>query len=259
VARIKALVKERTGRGFPASPWDQLMGAVGAVFGSWMNDRAIVYRRKYNIPTEWGTAVNVQAMVYGNTGEHSGSGVAFTRNPANGAKEFYGEFLINAQGEDVVAGVRTPEPVAELKKQMAEGLPGARAHRQTLERHFKDVQDFEFTIEDDVVYMLQTRNGKRTAMAALKFSIDMHEEKLIDWKTAIMRNPADQLEQLLAPVFDTAEVAKARVIATGLPAGPGRGVRPDLSERRPRRRRRRQAAAGPARSHRDLALRTSAA
>jgi pyruvate,orthophosphate dikinase len=165
--------------------------------------------------------VNVQAMVYGNTGERSGSGVAFTRNPANGEKEFYGEFLINAQGEDVVAGVRTPEPVAELKKQMAKAYQELERIRQTLERHFKDVQDFEFTIEDGVVYMLQTRNGKRTAMAALKFSIDMHKEKLIDWKTAVMRNPADQLEQLLAPVFDAAEVKKAKAIATGLPAGPG--------------------------------------
>jgi pyruvate,orthophosphate dikinase len=186
-----------------------------------MNDRAIVYRRKYNIPREWGTAVNVQAMVYGNTGEQSGSGVAFTRNPANGEKEFYGEFLINAQGEDVVAGVRTPEPVARLREHLPKAYRELERIRQTLERHFKDVQDFEFTIEDGVVYMLQTRNGKRTAMAALKFSIDMQKEKLIDWKTAVMRNPADQFEQLLAPVFNLAEVAKAPVIATGLPAGPG--------------------------------------
>src|SRR3954468_491012 len=221
VRRFKALVKTRAGKDFPASPWDQLMGAVGAVFGSWMNDRAIVYRRKYNIPTEWGTAVNVQAMVYGNTGDQSGSGVAFTRNPANGTKEFYGEFLINAQGEDVVAGVRTPEPVAQLKKEMPKAHAELERIRQTLERHFKDVQDFEFTIEDGVVYMLQTRNGKRTAMAALKFSMDMYREKLIDWKTAVLRNPADQLEQLLAPVFDAAEVGKAQAIATGLPAGPG--------------------------------------
>jgi pyruvate,orthophosphate dikinase len=221
VVRFKALVKERVGKNFPASPWEQLMGAVGAVFGSWMNDRAIVYRRKYNIPSEWGTAVNVQAMVYGNTGDNSGSGVAFTRNPANGVKEFYGEFLINAQGEDVVAGVRTPEPVAELNKHLPKAYHELERIRQTLERHFKDVQDFEFTIEDGIVYMLQTRNGKRTAMAALKFSMDMQKEKLIDWKTAVMRNPADQLEQLLAPVFDSSEVAKARAIATGLPAGPG--------------------------------------
>src|SRR5207344_1333084 len=142
-------------------------------------------------------------------------------NPANGTKEFYGEFLINAQGEDVVAGVRTPEPVAELEKQMPKAHAELERIRQTLEKHFKDVQDFEFTIEDGVVYMLQTRNGKRTAMAALKFSMDMVKEKLIDWKTAVMRNPADQLEQLLAPVFDLSEVAKAKTIATGLPAGPG--------------------------------------
>jgi pyruvate,orthophosphate dikinase len=160
-------------------------------------------------------------MVYGNTGDRSGSGVAFTRNPANGTKEFYGEFLINAQGEDVVAGVRTPEPVAELRRHLPKAYQELERIRQTLEKHFKDVQDFEFTIEDEVVYMLQTRNGKRTAMAALKFSMDMCKEKLIDWKTAIMRNPADQLDQLLAPVFDANEAAKAEAIATGLPAGPG--------------------------------------
>ena len=221
VKRFKALVKERTGHVFPNDPWDQLRGAAGAVFGSWMNDRAIVYRRKYNIPTEWGTAVNVQAMVYGNTGETSGSGVAFTRNPANGTNEFYGEFLINAQGEDVVAGVRTPEPVLKLKDQMPKSYAELLKVRAILEKHFKDVQDIEFTIQEGKLFMLQTRNGKRTAMAALKFSIDMVKEKLIDWKTAIMRNPADQLEQLLAPVFDLAEVKKAKVIATGLPAGPG--------------------------------------
>ena len=191
VKRFKALVKKRTGKTFPSNPWDQLRGAAGAVFGSWMNDRAIVYRRKYNIPAAWGTAVNVQAMVYGNTGETSGSGVAFTRNPANGVNEFYGEFLMNAQGEDVVAGVRTPEPVSKHKAAMPK------------------------------LFMLQTRNGTRTAAAALKFSIDMVQEKLIDWETAVLRNPADQLDQLLAPIFDIAEAAKAKVIARGLPAGPG--------------------------------------
>jgi pyruvate,orthophosphate dikinase len=221
VVRFKALVLARSGKVFPNNPWDQLRGAAGAVFGSWMNDRAIVYRRKYNIPSEWGTAVNVQAMVYGNTGETSGSGVAFTRNPANGTNEFYGEFLINAQGEDVVAGVRTPEPVLKLKDQMPKSYAELLRVRSILEKHFKDVQDIEFTIQDGKLYMLQTRNGKRTAMAALKFSIDMVKEKLIDWRTAILRNPADQLEQLLAPVFDLAEVKKATVIATGLPAGPG--------------------------------------
>ena len=221
VVRFKALVLARSGKVFPNDPWDQLRGAAGAVFGSWMNDRAIVYRRKYNIPTEWGTAVNVQAMVYGNTGDTSGSGVAFTRNPANGTNEFYGEFLINAQGEDVVAGVRTPEPVLKLKDQMPKSYAELLKVRSILEKHFKDVQDIEFTIQEGKLYMLQTRNGKRTAMAALKFSIDMVKEKLIDWKTAILRNPADQLEQLLAPVFDLSEVKKAKVIATGLPAGPG--------------------------------------
>ncbi|PTX96441.1 pyruvate, phosphate dikinase [Opitutus sp. ER46] len=221
VVRFKKLVLERAGKDFPASPWDQLEGAAGAVFGSWMNDRAIVYRRKYGIPTEWGTAVNVQAMVYGNTGENSGSGVAFTRNPANGVKEFYGEFLINAQGEDVVAGVRTPEPVAQLQNHLPDAYRELERIRGTLEKHFKDVQDFEFTIQENKVYMLQTRNGKRTAMAALKFSVDMVKEKLIDWQTAVLRNPADQLDQLLAPVFDAGEVKKAAVIATGLPAGPG--------------------------------------
>ena len=221
VSKFKALVLERTGKAFPNNPWDQLLGAASAVFGSWMNDRAIVYRRKYNIPSEWGTAVNVQAMVYGNTGETSGSGVAFTRNPANGTNEFYGEFLINAQGEDVVAGVRTPEPVLKLKDQMPASYAELLKVRAILEKHFKDVQDVEFTIQEGKLYMLQTRNGKRTAMAALKFSTDMVKEKLISWETAILRNPADQLEQLLAPVFDLAEVKKAKVIATGLPAGPG--------------------------------------
>ncbi len=221
VKRFKALVKDRTGKVFPNNPWDQLRGAAGAVFGSWMNDRATVYRRKYNIPTEWGTAVNIQAMVYGNTGETSGSGVAFTRNPANGTNEFYGEFLLNAQGEDVVAGVRTPEPVLKLKDVMPKSYAELLSVRKILEKHFKDVQDIEFTIQEGRLFMLQTRNGKRTAMAALKFSMDMVNEKLIDWETAILRNPADQLDQLLAPVFDLAEVKKTESIATGLPAGPG--------------------------------------
>ena len=221
VKQFKALVKERTGKVFPNDPWDQLRGAAGAVFGSWMNDRAIVYRRKYNIPSEWGTAVNVQAMVYGNTGNDSGSGVAFTRNPANGVNEFYGEFLINAQGEDVVAGVRTPEPVAQLKNEMPKAYAELLKVRATLEKHFKDVQDVEFTIQSGKLFMLQTRNGKRTAAAALKFASDMVKEKLIDWETAILRNPADQLEQLLAPDFDLAELKKAKILASGLPAGPG--------------------------------------
>lgn len=221
VVRFKALVKERTGKSFPNDAREQLKGAVGAVFGSWMNDRAIVYRRKYNIPSEWGTAVNVQAMVYGNTGETSGSGVAFTRDPATGEKVFYGEFLINAQGEDVVAGVRTPEPVAQLKKHLPKPFADLEKVRHTLEKHFKDVQDFEFTIQENKLFMLQTRNGKRTGVAAVRFAVEMVNEKLIDWKTAITRVPADQLDQVLAPIFDRAAVKNARVIATGLPAGPG--------------------------------------
>ncbi|MEI6562530.1 MAG: PEP/pyruvate-binding domain-containing protein, partial [Verrucomicrobiota bacterium] len=221
VARFKKLVKERTGKDFPSDPWQQLKGAVGAVFGSWMNDRAIVYRRKYNIPSEWGTAVNVQAMVFGNTGDESGSGVAFTRDPATGEKVFYGEFLINAQGEDVVAGVRTPEPVKELKKQMPKAYAELDRIRKTLETHFKDVQDFEFTIQAGTVYMLQTRNGKRTGVAAVRFAVEMEKEGLIDWKTAVARVPAEQLEQVLAPIFDRTALKNTKVIATGLPAGPG--------------------------------------
>jgi pyruvate,orthophosphate dikinase len=221
VKRFKALVKERTGKEFPTDPWEQLKGAIGAVFGSWMNDRAMVYRRKYNIPSEWGTAVNVQSMVFGNTGENSGSGVAFTRDPASGEKVFYGEFLINAQGEDVVAGVRTPKPVAELAKIMPAAAKELERVRQTLESHFRDVQDFEFTIEEGKVFMLQTRNGKRTGLAAVRFAVEMEKEKLISWEEAMQRVPAEQLDQVLAPVFDRAAVKSAQCIAKGLPAGPG--------------------------------------
>jgi pyruvate,orthophosphate dikinase len=221
VVRFKNLVKERTGHEFPSDPWKQLEGAIGAVFGSWMNDRAIVYRRKYGIPTEWGTAVNVQAMVFGNTGNESGSGVAFTRDPASGEKIFYGEFLMNAQGEDVVAGVRTPQPVIELKQVMSSAYSELERIRGVLEKHFHDMQDFEFTIQDRKVFMLQTRNGKRTGVAAVRIACEMVKEKLIDWQTAVMRVPADQLDQVLAPVFDREALKNAPVIATGLPAGPG--------------------------------------
>src|SRR5665213_718933 len=221
VKRFKALVKERTGQEFPTDPWKQLEGAVGAVFGSWMNDRAMVYRRKYNIPSEWGTAVNVQSMVFGNTGEKSGSGVAFTRDPASGEKVFYGEFLMNAQGEDVVAGVRTPNPVADLKKVMPAAAKELERVRQTLESHFRDVQDFEFTIEEGKLFMLQTRNGKRTGLAAVRFAVEMEKEKLISWQEAVMRVPAEQLDQVLAPVFDRAAIKAVKAIAKGLPAGPG--------------------------------------
>jgi pyruvate,orthophosphate dikinase len=221
VKRFKALVKDRTGKTFPNDPRQQLMGAVGAVFGSWNNERATVYRRKYNIPHEWGTAVNVQAMVFGNMGNTSGSGVAFTRDPANGTKVLYGEFLVNAQGEDVVAGVRTPEPVSQMAKEFPPAFKQLLKVQQTLEKHFKDMQDFEFTVEDGKLFMLQTRNGKRTGLAAVKIACDMVKEKLIDWKTAVHRVPAEQLDQVLAPIFDRDAVKAAKVIAKGLPAGPG--------------------------------------
>ena len=221
VGRFKKLIKQRTGKEFPNDPWDQLKGAVGAVFGSWMNDRAIVYRRKYGIPQEWGTAVNVQAMVFGNTGDNSGSGVAFTRDPATGEKVFYGEFLINAQGEDVVAGVRTPEPVQKLPSHLPAAYKELENIRKTLETHFKDMQDFEFTIQDGKVFMLQTRNGKRTGLAAVRIACEMVKEKVIDWKTAVNRVPAEQLEQVLAPIFDRTALKNTKVIAKGLPAGPG--------------------------------------
>ncbi|MEE2946986.1 MAG: pyruvate, phosphate dikinase [Verrucomicrobiota bacterium] len=221
VAEFKKLVKKRTGKAFPNNPWDQLRGAVGAVFSSWMNDRAIVYRRKYNIPAAWGTAVNVQSMVFGNSGDNSGSGVAFTRDPATGENAFWGEFMMNAQGEDVVAGVRTPDPVVKLKKVLPSAHKELLRICKVLEKHFRDVQDFEFTIEEEKVFMLQTRNGKRTGLAAVRIACEMVKEKLISWKDAVKRIPADDLDQLLAPVFDRAAVKKVSAIAKGLPAGPG--------------------------------------
>ena len=253
VVRFKHLVKERTGQEFPADPWQQLEGAIGAVFGSWMNDRAIVYRRKYGIPTEWGTAVNVQAMVFGNTGNESGSGVAFTRDPASGEKVFYGEFLMNAQGEDVVAGVRTPQPVLELKQVMPSAYHELDRIRGVLEKHFHDMQDFEFTIQDRKVFMLQTRNGKRTGVAAVRIACEMVKEKLIDWQTAVMRVPADQLDQVLAPVFDREALKNAPVIATGLPAGPGAASGKIYFNAERAVEAARQGRKGAARAHRDLA------
>lgn len=221
VARFRALILDVTGRDFPDDPWKQLMGAVGAVFGSWMNDRAVIYRSKYGIPSSWGTGVSVQAMVYGNTGDSSGSGVAFTRNPATGKNEFYGEFLVNAQGEDVVAGIRTPQPISDLRKRMPKAYAELRRVRSTLESHFKDMQDIEFTIQDGRVFMLQTRNGKRTAEAALRIAVEMCREELIDWKKALCMVPPEQLDQLLAPVFDREALAGHAPITKGLPAGPG--------------------------------------
>ncbi len=221
VQRFKALINERTGKSFPQDPNEQLWGAIGAVFGSWMNDRAIVYRRKYGIPHEWGTAVNVQTMVFGNMGDTSATGVAFTRDPATGEKVFYGEYLINAQGEDVVAGVRTPHPIADLSKEMPAAHKGLMNVRSTLEQHFKDMQDLEFTVEENRLYILQTRNGKRTGHAAVRIAVDMVGEKLITKKDAVRRVPADSLAHLLAPVFDREAVQNAKKIGTGLAAGPG--------------------------------------
>ena len=225
VARFKDLIKKRTGKAFPQEPREQLWGSVGAVFGSWNNDRAIVYRRKYGIPHEWGTAVNVQTMVFGNLGDTSATGVAFTRDPATGEKVFYGEYLINAQGEDVVAGVRTPHPIAKLKEEMPHAHKELEVVRAKLEKHFKDMQDFEFTIEDNELYMLQTRNGKRTGVAAVRIAVEMVGEKLIDWKEAVRRVPADSLTQVLAPVFDRKDreiaVKAGRLLCKGLAAGPG--------------------------------------
>ena len=221
VSRFKKLVRDRTGRDFPSDPQEQLRGAIGAVFGSWNNERAIVYRQKYNIPNEWGTAVNVQAMVFGNTGEESCSGVAFTRDPATGEKVFYGEYLINAQGEDVVAGVRTPDPVATLQEKMPKAYRELEDVRASLEKHFHEMQDFEFTVENGKLFMLQTRNGKRTGVAAVRIAVEMVQEKLIDWKQAVARVPADQLSQLLTPIFDRNAIKHAEKIASGLPAGPG--------------------------------------
>ena len=221
VLRFKALIRERTGKDFPQTPSDQLWGAIGAVFGSWNNDRAIVYRRKYGIPHDWGTAVNVQTMVFGNMGETSATGVAFTRDPATGEKVFYGEYLVNAQGEDVVAGVRTPNPVVQLGKEMPESYQQLLKVRDLLEKHFRDMQDLEFTIEDNRLYILQTRNGKRTGLAAIKIAVDMVKEKLISKEEALLRIPADSLSHVLAPIFDKASARNATKIASGLPAGPG--------------------------------------
>src|SRR6266436_464029 len=221
VQRFKALIKERTGKSFPQDPQAQLWGALGAVFGSWMNDRAIVYRRKYGIPHDWGTAVNVQTMVFGNMGKTSATGVAFTRDPASGEKMFYGEYLINAQGEDVVAGVRTPHPIAHLAKEMPAAHKALMKVREILEQHFKDMQDLEFTVEETRLYILQTRNGKRTGHAAVRIAVDMVGEKLISKKDAVRRIPADSLAHLLAPIFDRQSASNAKKIGSGLAAGPG--------------------------------------
>ncbi len=227
VKRYKKLIKDRTGKAFPNEPMKQLEGAIGAVFGSWMNERAILYRQKYRIPDEWGTAVNVQSMVFGNMGDDCATGVAFTRDPATGENVFYGEYLVNAQGEDVVAGVRTPLKIAEMAKDKTIGAAYKELVdvRKTLEKNFGDVQDFEFTIEKKKLYMLQTRNGKRTALAYVKIAHDMVKEKLMTPEHAIKSGDPEALNQLLQPIFDTVAYEKARkdgkLMAIGLAAGPG--------------------------------------
>ena len=221
VAKFKSLYKEKMGNDFPSDPKEQLIGAVKAVFRSWDNPRANVYRRMNEIPYDWGTAVNVQAMVFGNSGNNSGTGVAFTRNPATGEKALFGEYLINAQGEDVVAGIRTPSPISHLKDQMPEVYDQFVAIATRLENHYKDMQDMEFTIEDGKLYMLQTRNGKRTAAAALKIAVDLVDEGMIDEREAVLRVEPKQLDSLLHPQFDAAALKAAEVIGKGLAASPG--------------------------------------
>jgi pyruvate,orthophosphate dikinase len=231
IDRYKERVEEESGKPFPQDPHAQLWGAIGAVFGSWMNQRAITYRRLHNIPESWGTAVNVQAMVFGNMGETSATGVAFTRNPSTGEKKLYGEFLINAQGEDVVAGIRTPQEITEQarkeagsqKPSMESAMPEAFAEltriHGALERHYRDMQDLEFTVEQGKLWMLQTRNGKRTALAALRIAVELANEKLITKDEAVARIDPSALDQLLHPTIDPNAVRK--VLATGLPASPG--------------------------------------
>lgn len=221
VKRYKLLIADKTGESFPQDVYEQLWGAVGAVFGSWKNDRAILYRSQYGIPAEWGTAVNIQAMVFGNAGDDSGTGVAFTRDPATGEKVFYGEYLTNAQGEDVVAGVRTPKPIAAMAKELPKNFTDLEKVRTRLEKHFKDMQDFEFTIENGRLFILQTRNGKRTGLAAIRIAVELNKEKLIDQKTALLKIPAESVDTLLVPVFDAKAQKEAKLICKGLPAGPG--------------------------------------
>ena len=232
---FKAIVKAKLGRDFPQDPWEQLLGGICAVFNSWDTERAIIYRRMNRIPDEWGTAVNVQTMVFGNMGDDCGTGVAFTRDPGTGEPYFYGEYLINAQGEDVVAGIRTPQPITKYQagdsglKSLEEAMPGVYKELfdtcQELEKHFKNMQDLEFTIEQGKLYMLQTRNGKRTALAGIRIALDMVKEGMIDEKEALKRINADDLVQLLAPIFNPKEkeaFKKAgKLMTKGLNAGPG--------------------------------------
>ena len=222
--KFKEVYKNLDGHEFPQDPKEQLIEAVTAVFRSWNNERAIYYRRMNDIPGSWGTAVNVQEMVYGNRGETSGTGVAFTRNPATGENKLYGEYLINAQGEDVVAGIRTPQPIATLKDVMPEVYQEFERIAHILENHYKDMQDMEFTIENKKLFMLQTRNGKRTAAAALKIAVDLVNESMLTKEEAILKVEPKQLDQLLHPAFDQTSLKQAKVIAQGLAASPGAGT-----------------------------------
>ena len=221
VKQFKAIYLEKQGSEFPQDPKEQLIGAVKAVFRSWDNPRANVYRKMNEIPYEWGTAVNVQQMAFGNSGMRSGTGVAFTRNPATGERQLMGEYLINAQGEDVVAGIRTPSPISKLHEEMPEVYDQFQEIATRLEKYFKDMQDMEFTIEDGKLFMLQTRNGKRTAQAALKIAIDLVDEGMIDEREAVLRVEPKQLDTLLHPQFDAAALKAAEVIGKGLAASPG--------------------------------------
>ncbi len=225
VGEYKAAVKKAIGKDFPEDPVEQLWGAIGAVFRSWNNDRAVAYRELYQIPHEWGTAVNIQAMVFGNLGDDCATGVAFTRDPASGEKRFYGEFLVNAQGEDVVAGIRTPRPITELFDVMPKAAKELERVCKLLEKHYREMQDVEFTIESGKLWMLQTRAAKRTGFAAVRIAVDMVDERIISKKEALLRIEPDQLNQLLRPVFDEKAKEKAyregRLLAKGLPAGPG--------------------------------------
>ena len=221
VRRYKSLISKRTHSAFPQDVNQQLWGAIGAVFESWKNERAILYRQQYGIPAEWGTAVNVQAMVFGNAGKDCATGVAFTRDPANGEKLFYGEYLINAQGEDVVAGVRTPHGIQHMQESMPKSFRDLEKVRNKLERHFKDMQDFEFTIENGQLFILQTRNGKRTGLAAVRIAVEMQKERLMSQENALLKIPAESIDSLLVPIFDPKALKAAAAIGHGLPAGPG--------------------------------------
>ncbi len=224
VQAYKDLIKQETGKDFPQEPREQLQKAIDAVFNSWNNKRAITYRRINNIPDDMGTAVNVQAMVFGNLGDDSGTGVGFTRNPATGENKMYGEYLLNAQGEDVVAGIRTPHPIDEMEKELPSVYEELKKVRDILENHYKDMQDFEFTIEHKKLYLLQTRTGKRTAQAAVKIAVDMVKEGIIDKKTAVLRVDANQLDQLLHKQLDPVAKKEAELLTKGLPASPGAAV-----------------------------------